>query len=252
MAKLPLNSDVFCPLTGWVHGEQFFMKGLEYYEHDVHVPQLTFVALDTFFEVHEAPQTPLKTLEQSWIDTKTYVSRACQLIGRSRPGRALSDGERATVLAALGEPPSPAWPLYFFTVGDLDEERIVYIGKTNAKTHRFYTGHSAITALHRPEYKGLRTRLYLATVTMYSEEGHYIPLEWVHPDGLRESLWSDAEAQLIYYFQPELNTDLKAVDSSKMPTRITLHNYSGTNNFDAVSLEPHRKVAEDEWFRITN
>lgn len=58
------------------------------------------------------------------------------------------------MLAAFGEPPGPAWPLYFFTVGDLAAERIVYIGKTNAKTHRFYTGHSAITSLHRPEYKG--------------------------------------------------------------------------------------------------
>lgn len=228
------------------------MKGFEYYEYDVHVPELMFIALDTFFEVHEAPQIPLKTLEQSWLDAKEYVSRACQLLGRSRPGSSLTEGERTTVLAALGEPPGPAWPLYFFTVGNLDEERIVYIGKTNAKTHRFYTGHSAITALHRPEYKALPTRLYLATVTMYSNEGHYIPLEWVHPDSLRETLWTDAEAQLIYYFQPELNTELKAADSSKMPTRITIHNYSGTDNFDAVSLEPHREVTEDEWFSISN
>ncbi|NMQ30316.1 hypothetical protein E4Q23_22690 [Candidatus Accumulibacter phosphatis] len=228
------------------------MKGFEFYEYDVHVPKLVFVALDTFFEVHEAPHTPLKTLKQSWIDTKTYVSQACLLLGRSRPGHALSLNERATVLAALGEPPGPAWPLYFFTVGDLAEERIVYIGKTNAETHRFYAGHTTITALHRPEYRGLRTRLYLATVTIYSDEDRYIPLEWVHPTVLRETLWSDAEAQLIYYYQPELNIDLKAVDASKMPTSLTLHNYSGTKNFDAISLQPHREVSEDEWFRITN
>lgn len=252
MAQLPLDSAVFRPLTAWVHGESFFMKGFEYYELDVHVPEQMFVALDTFFEIHEAPQTPLKTLEQSWLDTKTYVSRVCQLVGRGRPGRALSKDERASVIATLGEPPGPAWPLYFFTVGDLAEERIVYIGKTNAKTHRFYSGHSAITALHRPEYRGLRTRLYLATVTIYSDEDHYIPLEWVHPDALRNTLWSDAEAQLIYYFQPELNTELKAADASKMPTQITLHNYAGTNNFDAVFLVPHREVLKEEWSRITN
>lgn len=252
MAKLTLRADVFRPLTAWVYGEGFFMKGFEFYEYDVHVPEQVFVALDTFFEVHEAPQTPLKTLEQSWTDTKLYVLRACQLLGRIRPGRALSNDERTTVLNALGEPPGPAWPLYFFTVGDLNEERIVYIGKTNAKTHRFYSGHSAITSLHRPEYSGLRTRLYLATVTIYSDEGHYIPLEWVHPNALRNILWSDAEARLIYHFQPELNTDLKAADASKMPTQLTLHNYAGTKNFDAVFLEPHRKVPEDEWFSITN
>ena len=87
---------------------------------------------------------------------------------------------------------------------------------------------------------------------MYSNEGHYIPLEGVHPDSLRETLWTDAEAQLIYYFQLELNSELKATDSSKIPTRITIHNYSGTDNFDSVSLEPHREVTEDEWFRISN
>jgi len=252
MPRLSLDPKVFRPLTAWVHGETFFMKGFEYYEFDVHVPKQMFVALDTFFEVYEAPQTPLKTLEQSWLDTKSYVTRACHIIGRSRPGRALSKIERTSVLAALGEPPGPAWPLYFFTVGDLAEERVVYIGKTNAKTHRFNTGHSAITSLHRPEYKGLRTRLYLATVTMYSDEDHYIPLEWVHPNVLRETLWSDIEAQLIYHFQPELNTDLKAVDASKMPTCLTLHNYAGTSAFDAVTLAPHRVVKESEWTHITN
>jgi hypothetical protein len=252
MPRLQLSSDVFRPLTAWVYGERFFMKGIEYYEHDVHVPDRMFVALDVFFEIHEAPRTPLKTLEQSWMDTKAYVAEACRLIGRDRPGFSLSVEDRQKVLLALGEPPGPAWPLYFFTVGDQAEERIVYIGKTNAKSHRFYSGHSAITALHRPEYRRLRTRLYLATVTMYSDEGHYIPLEWVHPAILRNTLWSDAEAQLVYHFQPALNTELKTRDASKMPTNLTLYNYSGTKSFDAISLLPHRETSEDEWLRISN
>ena len=223
------------------------MKGFEYYEHEVHIPEQMFVALDTVIEVHEAPLAPLKTLEQSWIDTKTYIAQACSILGRHRPGFSLSDSERQKVLQVLGEPPGPAWPLYFFTVQYETLERIVYVGKTNAKTHRFYTGHTAITALHRPEYCGLRTRLYLATVTILSDEGHYIPLEWVHPEILRNRLWSDSEAQLIYYFQPELNTDSKSVDSSKMPSNLTLHNYSGTKTFDGISIAPNRIVSEDEW-----
>ena len=252
MPRLELPSDVFRPLSAWVYGELFFMKGFEYYEWDVHVPVEMFVALDTFFDVHEAPQTPLKTLEQSWIDTKAYVAEACRILGRNRPGHSLSEAERHKVLMAIGKPPGPAWPLYFFTVGDQAEEQIVYIGKTNAKTHRFYAGHSTITALHRPEYRGLRSRLYLATLTIISDERHYIPLEWVHPQDLRNTLWSDAEAQLIYHFQPDLNTELKSNDASKMPIRLTLHNYSRTETFDAISISPHREVSEEEWARLTN
>jgi hypothetical protein len=37
-----------------------------------------------------------------------------------------------------------------------------------------------------------------------------------------------------------------------MPTNLTLHNYTGTKNFNAVPILPHRKVSEAEWHRITN
>src|SRR5690606_37782899 len=118
MPRLQLSADVFRPLTAWVYGERFFMKEFEYYEYDTHVPKRMFAGLDAFFEVHEAPQTPLKTLEQSWTETKAYVADACRIVGRDRPGFSLSQEERQKVLLALGEPPGPAWPLYFFTVGD--------------------------------------------------------------------------------------------------------------------------------------
>jgi len=250
--KLSLSPDVFRPLDAWVHGTQFYMKSFEFYEQDVHVPENVFVGLDAVFEVHESPQAPLKTLEKSWLDTKNYVSAACQLLDRPRPGHALSESERQLVVAKFGEPPGPAWPLYLFAVGDAEDERVVYIGKTDARTHRFYAGHSAITALHRPEYRGLQTRLYLATLTIYSDEGHYMPLEWVHPQSLRNMIWSDAEAQLIYFFQPELNSALKTTDNSRMPTNLTLHNYTGTKNFDGLAIVPHREVGEDEWLQITS
>lgn len=250
--KLPLNDHVYLPLSSWLFGGLSFMNSFGFYELDVHVPRCMFVGLDTSFEIFEAPDTPLKTLEQSWIDTKEYVRRACELLGRPKPGPSLSTAERDVVLNALGRPPGPAWPLYFFTVGDAAAERIVYIGKTNATTHRFATGHSALTALHRPAYEGERKRLYLATVTMFTDEDRYIPLEWVHPTGLRDRLWSDIEAQLIYTFQPELNTDLKAADQSELPAEVTLHNYAGTSTFDAVTIPPHREVEEWEWLRYTN
>lgn len=133
------------------------------------------------------------------------------------------------------------------TVGEFPAEEIVYIGKTNARTHRFSSGHRAITTLHSPEYRGRRTRLYLASVTLYSDEDNYVPLEWLHPKLLRDSIWSDLEAQLIFHFRPKLNTALKKSDRSKRPVFIAFHNYCGTTSFDGEGILPHRDVGEREW-----
>lgn len=227
-----------------------YVKSFQHYENEVILPESIFVSIDTFFRLYEAPQVPLKSLEQSWIDTKDYVSRALALLGRPHAGWSLSDEDRKKVLASIGEPPGPAWPLYVIAVGDFPDERIVYIGKTNAQTHRFGTGHSAITALHAPKYDGMTKRLYFATVTLMSDEGNYVPLEWLHPKALRDSIWSDVEAQLIYHFQPELNRRLKERDHSKNPMGIAFHNYSGTKSFDAEFIEPHRVVSDDDWISL--
>lgn len=246
MPKLAISPDVMRPLTPWLHGD-WYVKRFQHYEGEVILPAQVFVCLSVAFELHEAPQTPLKTLEQSWSDTKKYLSSACQLISRETPMRSLSKEERKAILTTLGEPPDPAWPLYFFTVGEYPDEKIVYIGKTNSRSHRFSRGHAAITALHGPTYRGLRTRGYLASVTIYSDEGNYVPLDWLHPRALREAVWSDLEAQLIFHFQPELNRGLKRADRSKRPVFIALHNYSGTQSFDATPIDPHRSVHADEW-----
>lgn len=227
-----------------------YVKSFTHYEGEVILPELIFVSIDTFFSLHEAPAVPLKSLEQSWIDTKDYVQRALAILGRPRAGWSLSDEDREKVLASIGEPPGPAWPIYVIAVGDYPDERIVYIGKTNAQTHRFGTGHSAITALHAPKYDGMTKRLYLATVTLMSDEGNYVPLEWLHPKGLRDSIWSDIEAQLIYHFQPELNRKLKERDHSKNPVEIALNNYSGTKSFDGECIAPHRIARDEDWVSL--
>jgi hypothetical protein len=249
MQKIDLSVDIDRPLTAWLYAE-WYVKSRDHYEGEVILPAQVFVSLDAVFEVHEAPHLPLKTLDQSWIDTQSYLTAACKLLGRGNPGRLVSAQDRKKVFAALGEPPGPAWPLYFLTVGEFPEEEIVYIGKTNARTHRFSSGHRAITALHGPEYRGRRTRLYLATVTLLSDEDNYVPLEWLHPKTLRDSIWSDLEAQLIFHFQPELNIGLKKSDRSKRPVFISFHNYSGTRSFDGEGILPRREVAESEWDEV--
>ena len=235
------------PLTAWVHGANFYMKSFYHYEGEVILPESVFVSIIASFEVHQAPNVPLKTLDQSWVDTKAYVLAACELLGRQRAGYSLSGPDRAEVIAKLGQPPEPSWPLYFLAVGDYPDEEIVYVGKTNSKTHRFSAGHAAITALHRPEYEGKKKRLYFAAVTIYSDEGNYVPLEWLHPKALRDAIWTDLEAQLIFYFQPVLNDKLKKRDYSERPTQIAFHNYSGTKSFDGWYIPAHRAVDQREW-----
>jgi len=247
MAQISVPEDAHRPLTAWVYGGTMYVQSFSHYEGEVILPDLIFVCTDTFFHLHDAPRVPLKSLEQSWIDTKDYIVRALALLHRSHAGWSLSDDDRKKVLASLGEPPGPAWPLYVLAVGDHPNERIVYIGKTNAQTHRFVTGHSAITALHNPKYDGLTKRLYLATVTLISDEGNYVSLEWLHPKKLRDYVWSDVEAQLIYHFQPELNNRLKERNHAKNPVDIAFHNYSGTKSFDAEGIEAHRIVRDEDW-----
>jgi hypothetical protein len=248
MPKITISNDVFRPLTGWVHGKGAFVKSAFHYENEAFIPQLTFVALEAVFDVHEAPDLPLKTLEQSWLDTKKYLTSACNLIGSPKAGHPLNTSEKKLVISTLGEPPTPAWPLYFFSVGDHPDETIVYIGKTNSGTHRFASGHKAITLLHHPKFNGLTKRLYLATVTIVDDEDNYIPLDWLHPKDLRDTIYSDIEAQLIFHFQPEFNSDLKSKDASKKPLPLTLHNHSGTHSFDATGISPHRTVPVTEWY----
>ena len=248
MSQLTHSKEVVAPLTPWLYGD-FYVKRLEHYEEGTTTPAMAFVSVYSSFELHEAPRLPLKTLEQSWDDTKKYLASACELIGRDSPRRSLTRQERTKILAALGEPPGPAYPIYFFCVGEPPNEQVVYIGKTNSRSHRFSDGHRAITALHRPEYREQRKCVYLATVTIYSTGDNYVPLEWLHPRALRNAIWSDIEAQLIFHFQPVLNHGLKRRDRSQRPIRIDLSNYSGSESFDA-GIEPHRVVAESEWVSL--
>jgi hypothetical protein len=64
---------------------------------------------------------------------------------------------------------------------------------------------------------------------------------------MRDSIYSDIEAQLIFFFQPELNRSLKTRDHSARPLELCVHNYSGTRSFDAVPIAAHREVDETEW-----
>ena len=95
--------------------------------------------------------------------------------------------------------------IYFISIYDESNERIVYIGKTDAKGSRFANGHKAALKLHDPIYKDYYRRVYFGTITFLSESGDYLPLEFIRTYKLAKRYLTEMEALLITYFKPELN-----------------------------------------------
>ena len=112
--------------------------------------------------------------------TNSYIKKSLEIIDAEEP-LWLDHDEVSMIREQLGDPPNLCYPLYMFTVGDGENERVAYIGKTSSSKGRFYSGHSASTKLHAPKYNGLNKRIYLGGIVLLSKDNEYQPLEWVHP-----------------------------------------------------------------------
>ncbi len=166
-----------------------------------------WIAFDQVVPVHRASQVKLLPFEASWIDTLAYLQAACAQLGIPRPGR-LSEAEGTQIRATLGEPPIASIAIYMISVSEADgsRERCVYVGKTNATTHRFRSGHAAFTKLHHPKYDGLLKRLYLGCLAFEDDDHHLFYTEWTHPPERRLEVMSVVEETLILALNPELNS----------------------------------------------
>lgn len=248
MGRLPLPKDTSNPLDAWVRGNNFFFKSFLYYECEVHIPTEVFVSIDFTCPAHRAAEVPLQTFEESWSLTKRYVNDACKLLGRKNAGYSLSSEESEKVISKLGEPPIHSFPIYIFAIESTDQAAtIVYVGRTNSRNHRFSAGHAVFTRFTDPKYDGMKKVLYLASITVYTDEGRCIPLEWLHPRALALTIWTGVEAQLIFGLKPEFNTDSKHTDCSKYPLPLNIENHSGSDALKSLFIAPGRIVSEQEW-----
>jgi hypothetical protein len=169
------------------------------------------VGLQEAHLLHKAADLNWRTLLESSEVARTYVTRACALLGTDQ----IEDvDDKNTVISALGPPPGQATPLYIMAVGEAFDERVVYIGKTVADS-RFSGGHAAALKLHDPVYSGLRKTLYRCSVTVLVKSDH-VALEWVDPAKVAAQILDDVESRLIFALKPELNS---AVSSPKCNTR---------------------------------
>lgn len=177
-----------------------------------------FVVLHTAHELYECVDLPAQSLRTAWLETNEYFDA----------------NDRAK------RPPLACHPLYFITVGDEEDERIVYIGKTTSTVPRFSAGHRAVAQLHHPKFAGLSKRLYRCCLVFISKRNGEVPVEWINPYERASQLLGHTEAMLIYNFQPELNTQLKVTPKDFQLSSIHIQNVCGLTNFlqDEVVCPP--------------
>lgn len=215
---------MFTPLSGWLERrhpipQRFYTPGY------VDTPSKDWSA---WLSIEECNPLYLAT-DMQWLSlkdarerTQNYLNEASELI-RGLDGGWLDRWEQEQIKTKLGDPPPPSLPIYLISCGGGEEEELVYIGKTK-NTSRFDGGHSAALKLHAPDYNNKKKNIYRGTVWFYFND-EYISLDWIQPDKLALELLDSLESQLVYNFQPILNTNKKKKNLTKWDFQIHIQNF---------------------------
>lgn len=221
----------FRPLAPWVMGNEsitpknFFNNYVPCMEMGAHI------SIDIGIDLYLANTVDTGYLYDSWYKNKEYIERACEIADVNEDnGYDLDHEEKMWIIEELGEPPESCYNIYFITVYNDMEERIVYIGKTDSKKSRFTNGHLAALKLHNPIYNNYSKRIYYGTITFLSKENEYIPLEFITPYSQANKYLSEFEGLLIAHFKPELNVKIEKV--GELETLIVhIQNFSDVSCF---------------------
>lgn len=195
-----------------------------------------FIALDVCLPLYKVLEMDSQSLEDTWGNVNDYVSDAFRIImDEYREELGISEEDKLRdvdkeiineIKSQLQTPPAACYPLYFISVGDGDNEKLVYIGKTSARTHRFSGGHSAALKLHAPKYEGLSKHIYFGTVVFLDNDKNYMPLEFIQPLEDAKNLLSNLEAGLIYNLKPELNSTYVNKNYALFDMYVNFENHS--------------------------
>lgn len=191
-----------------------------------------FISLDVATDLHLVNTIDTGNLYDSWHKNKDYIEKACYFTGVSDDNEYDQDNEeKRMILNKLGEPPLCCYNLYFITVYNAEEEKLVYIGKTDSRKSRFSNGHLAALKLHDPKYNKYCKRVYFGTLMYLSEDGEYIPLEFITPFNVAKKYLSEMEAFLIDWFNPELNKKSESIGNMKYASIVHIQNFSQVSSF---------------------
>ena len=219
---------MFLPLSAWVDAKlslpERFLLGC--YQDTFGDNWFGWVVLEEVSPLHEVNTLNWVSLEESREATKKYIADSSALDGIDD----VSDLDREQgrlVIEELGDPPYPCLPIYCIAVGEGENERIVYIGKTKSSS-RFSGGHSAALKLHDPAYKDLNKTIYRCSIWFRVNE-EYVAIDWIEPSLLSLELLDSIESQLIYNLQPELNVGKRSKATAKYQLEsLHIQNFSGT------------------------
>lgn len=177
-----------------------------------------FLILDQCCSLHETVKINGESLKKSWNKNFEYYEKT------------LSAKNWIANKYDI-EAPQSCYPIYFFSVGEGEKEKVVYIGKTASEHGRFTNGHKACSLLHHPKYDNLPKRLYQCSIQFLNTKSGIVPIEWVQPLEYALDLLSKIEAMLIYEFQPELNTHYKSNIKQFDMGVIHIQNISSNSSF---------------------
>ncbi|MBP2658039.1 MAG: hypothetical protein H6Q69_1071 [Firmicutes bacterium] len=225
------NVMKFQPLKPWIKGNGSVTPNNFYGNSKPCFEMGAFIALDIAVDLYFVNTVDTGNLFDSWHKNKELIEKACEIANVSEDnGYDLDNEEKGWILEELGEPPECCYNLYFITVYDDANERLVYIGKTDAKKSRFINGHLVALKLHNPKYNMLNKRVYFGTITFLSKENEYVPLEFITPYNEANNLLCEMEALLISHFVPELNVKREHVDKLK-DLIVHIQNFSDVSAF---------------------
>lgn len=222
----------FQPLKPWVMGNSSVTPENFYGNLKPDFEMGAFVSLDKAVDLYLASTVETGNLQDSWKSNKEYIEKACEI---ARVGQEnsfdLDNEEKRWILDELGEPPACCYSLYFITIYNETEEKLVYVGKTDSKKSRFVNGHLAALKLHNPIYECYHKRIYFGTIMFLSETTEYVPLEFVTPYELAEKYLGEMEAFLIDRLKPELNVRNEQIGEMENLGVVHIQNFSDVCGF---------------------
>lgn len=198
-----------------------------------------FLSLDICKPIHRVLEIDNQSLKKSWESTNFYIESALKIVSNVYKEEHLFNRNAVNIdkelvfeiKEQLGQPPTHCYPIYLVTVGNGNEERIVYIGKTSSNNNRFIGGHRVALKLHEPKYFNLEKKVYFGCIMLLDENKDYLPLEWIQPIDKALRILDNIESGLIYYYSPELNTQKTKKNYSKINVNLHIQNFTNVTNF---------------------
>ena len=222
----------FQPLKPWIMGNDSVNPKKFYGKLKPQLEYGAFIGLDICCDLHLANTIDAGNLYDSWNKNRKYIEDVCILTGTNEQcGYDLDNEEKRLVLETLGEPPTGCYNIYFITIYNDYEEKLVYIGKTDAKNSRFANGHLVALKLHHPKYKEFDKRVYFGTIMLLSEEQQYIPLEFIFPYEKARNYLDWMEGFLLEKLHPELNDRLEYVGEMEKVSTVHIQNFTDVSDF---------------------